>query len=93
MDSKKSDLLKETIKFVENIEFSDNVDPKTEIKQEVWKSSSVDVKPKLEQVELNYETGQAKIKNDLLKETIDFVTNIEFSDNIMPPKKEIKGEV
>ena len=55
MDIKNSDLLKETINFVENIEFSE-FQPKTEIKeeeglnQEVWKSPQLDIKPKLEQL-------------------------------------------
>ena len=49
MDIENSDLLKETINFVENIEFSE-FQPKIEIKeeegldQEVWKSSPFDVK-------------------------------------------------
>ena len=59
---------KETINFVENIEFSE-FQLKTEIKkeeglnQEVWKPSPLDVKPKLEQVEAS-EIGEAKIKTD-----------------------------
>ena len=49
MDNENSDLIKETINFVENIEFSE-FQPKIEIKeeegldQEVWKSSTFDVK-------------------------------------------------
>ena len=68
MNIEKSDLLKETMNFVENIEFSE-FQPKTEIKeeegldQEVWKSSPFDVKPKLEQVEAS-ETGLVKIKTE-----------------------------
>ena len=59
---------KETINFVENIEFSE-FQLKTEIKeeeglnQEVWKPSPFDVKPKLEQVEAS-ENGEAKIKTE-----------------------------
>ena len=70
MDIENSDLLKETIlqtiNIVENIGFSHNIQPKTEIKeeepfdQEFWKSSSFDVKLKLEQVE----AGKAKIKTE-----------------------------
>ena len=69
MDIENSDLLKETIDFVENIEFSDKIQPKTEIKEEegldqdVWKYSTFDVKPKLEQIEAS-ETGEAKIKTE-----------------------------
>ena len=69
MDIENSDLLKETINFVENIEFSDKIQPKTEIKEEegldqdVWKYSTFDVKPKLEQIEAS-ETGEAKIKTE-----------------------------
>ena len=68
MDIENSDLLKETINFVENIKFSE-FQPKIEIKeeegldQEVWKSSPFDVKPKLEQVETS-DTGEAKIKTE-----------------------------
>ena len=68
MDIKNSDLLKETINFVENIEFSE-FQPKTEIKEEegldqgVWKPSPSDVKPKLEQVETS-ETSDSKIKTE-----------------------------
>ena len=129
MDTRNSYLLKDTIGFVENIKFSDNFMPKTEIKQEEgfkeenqdqsWKSPPFDVEPKLEQVEAS-ETGQIKIKtepkeffsktcdsrfteestfnsqtgirnSDLLMKTIDFVENIEFSDNVIP-KTEIKKE-
>ena len=60
---------KETIEFVENIKFSENIQPKAEIKeeegfdQEVWKSLPLDVKPKLEQKE-GSETGQVKIKTE-----------------------------
>ena len=63
MGIENSDLLKETINFVETIEFSE-FQPKTEIKeeegldQEVWKSSPFDVKPKLEQVQgQSWKTG------------------------------------
>ena len=73
MDAENSDLLKktilQTINFVENIEFSHNIQPKTEIKeekgfdQEVWKSSPFSVKLKLEQVEAS-ETCHAKIKTE-----------------------------
>ena len=68
MDIEKSDLLKETMNFVENIEFSE-FQPKTEIKEEegvdeeVWKFSPFDVKPKVEQVEAS-EIGEAKIKTE-----------------------------
>ena len=64
-----SDLL---IEFAENIEFSDNNELKTEIKEEefknenhqqFWKSTIFDVKPKLEQIESS-ETAQAKIKTE-----------------------------
>ena len=67
MDIENSDLLKETINFVENIEFSDNI--KTEIKeeegldQEFWKHQPFDVKPKIEQVEAS-ETDQVQIKTE-----------------------------
>ena len=73
MDTRNSNLLKDTIGFVENIEFSDNVMPKTEIKKEEgfkeenqdqsWKSPPFDVEPKIEQVEAS-ETGQIKIKTE-----------------------------
>ena len=75
MDARNSNLLKDTIGFVENIEFSDNVIPKTEIKkeegfkednQEIWKSPLFDLdrlENKLEQVEAT-ETGQTKIKSE-----------------------------
>ena len=62
-----SDLL---IEFAENIEFSDNYELKTEIKEEefkkenhqqFWKSPIFDVKPKHEHVESS-ETAEAKIK-------------------------------
>ena len=65
--------------------FSENIMPKKEIKeeedfdQEVWKSSSFDVRPKLDQVE-GSETGQVEIKNDAFKVTINFAKNIEFSE-------------
>ena len=90
-----NDPSKEIISFVENIEFSDII-PKKEIKEETgfnqdfWKSSPFDIKQKLEQVEAS-ETGQAKIKYDPFKETIDFAKNIEFSDHD-EIKKEIKKE-
>ena len=70
-----SDLLMKTTDFVENIEFSDNVIPKTEIKkeegfkednQEIWKSPLFDLdrlENKLEQVEAT-ETGQTKVKSE-----------------------------
>lgn len=70
-----SDLLTKTTDFVENIEFSDNVIPKTEIKkeegfkeenQEIWKSPLFDLdrlENKLEQVEAT-ETGQTKKKSE-----------------------------
>ena len=67
MDIRNSDMLKETINFVENIEFSDNI--KTEIKeeegldQEVWIHQPFDVKPKIEPVEAS-ETVQAQIKTE-----------------------------
>jgi hypothetical protein len=60
------------IDFVENIEFSDSVTPKTEIKAEEesknenhedWKSPLFDVKPKLEQVEAS-ETCLVEIKTE-----------------------------
>ena len=60
---------KETIWFVENIEFSENIQLKSEIKEkegfdeEFWKSLPLDVKPKLEQKE-GFETGQVKIKTE-----------------------------
>jgi hypothetical protein len=82
-----NDPSKEIISFVENIEFSDSIIPKNEIKekkgfdQEVWKSSPFDVKQKLDQVEAY----------DSSKETISFVENIEFSENIIP-KQEIKED-
>ena len=72
-DTRNSNLLEDTIGFVENIEFSENVMPKKEIKKEEgfkeenqdqsWKSPPFDVEPKLEQVEAS-ETGQIKIKTE-----------------------------
>ena len=67
MDIRNSDMLKETINFVENIEFSDNI--KTEIKeeegldQEVWIPQPFDVKPKIEPLEAS-ETAQVIIKTE-----------------------------
>ena len=67
MDIKNSDLLQTAIKYVENLEFFDNIKPKADIKEEegfdekIWKSLQLDVKPKLEKVEAS-ETGPAKIK-------------------------------
>ena len=91
MNMENSDLLKETINFVENIEFSE-FQPKTEIKeeegldQEVWKSSPFDVKPKLEQIETP-ETGEAKIKT----EPEDFFSYIE-TETFRNESIEIKDE-
>ena len=72
MDVRNTELLKDTLDSVENIEFSD-VNPKLEIKQEeqfkienpeFWKSPTFDDKPKLEQVEAS-ETAQAKIETEV----------------------------
>ena len=69
MDVRNSDLL---LDFVETIEFSENLIPKKEIKeeeglkiekQEFSKTPSFDVKPKLEPVEAS-EIGQATIKTE-----------------------------
>ena len=91
MDIEKSDLLKETMNFVENIEFSE-FQPKTEIKEEegldqkVWKFSPFDVKPKLEQVEAS-EIGEAKVKSEPEK----FFSNNQM-DNLHNESIDIKDE-
>ena len=60
---------KEAIEFVENIEFSEIIQLKSEIKEEegfdeeFWKSLPLDVKSKLEQNE-GSETSQVKIKTE-----------------------------
>ena len=90
----KNDPSKETIRFVENIEFSDNT--KREIKdekgfdQKVCESPPFDVKAKLEQLKTS-ERNEVKIENDPFKEIVGFVENIEFSDNTIP-KREIKDK-
>ena len=102
MDIENSDLLKETINFVENIEFSE-FQPKTEIKeeegldQEVWKSSPFDVKPKLEQIETS-ETGQVKIKTEpeesVGNDEIETLCNesIDIKDEFMWSMKDIVSD-
>ena len=60
---------KEAIEFVENIEFSEIIQLKSEIKEvegfdeDVQKSLPWDVKPKLDQKE-DSETGQVKMKTE-----------------------------
>ena len=70
MDIRNSEQLRDTIDLVENIEFSENLIPKKEIKeeegfkienQEFSKIPAFDFKHKLEPVETS-EIGQAKIK-------------------------------
>ena len=72
MDIRNSEQLRDTIDLVENIEFSENLIPKKEIKeeegfkienQEFSKIPAFDFKHKLEPVETS-EIGQAKIKTE-----------------------------
>ena len=85
MDITNSDLTKETMDFAENIEFSENILPKTEIKEEKGF--------KIENQKVFLESQPFDVKPDLnqLKNNIDFVETIEFSENILH-KKEIKVE-
>ena len=82
---------KETINFVENIEFSE-FQHKTEIKeeeglnQEVWKPSPFDIKPKLEQLEA-FEICEAKIKT----EPEEFFSNDE-TETLCTESLDIKDE-
>ena len=90
----------EIIDFVENIEFSDSVTTKTEMKEEEqfknenhedWKSPLFDVKPKLEQVEASetgkLETGLVEIKT----ESEEFFSN-DQTETLHTESLEIKDE-
>ena len=91
MDVENSDVLKETINFVENIEFSE-FQLKTKIKkeeglnQEVWKPSPFDVKPKFEQLEA-CEIDESKIK----AESEEFFSNDE-AETLCKESLDIKDE-
>jgi hypothetical protein len=98
MEIENSDLLKETIlqtvNFVENIDFSHNIQPKTEIKEEkgfdkeVWKYSPFDVKLKLGQVE----AGEAKIKTEPEEAQTFCNESIEINDEFMWTMKDFVSD-